>query len=203
MEHKRFCELAELIVSDKRCLKYLQRLLYNRGELICWRAIEGFGWAARKLAGADPELVRDILRRQIWSANDESGGIGWSAPQVMAEIIYHCPRFFKEYASIVISFLDEIMLRPGVVWGAGRMAQASPDLAREFVPQLAAFADDPDPVVRGYTLGFLGIMGAKIEPEILQKLAGDNSIVPVYENGDLYETTVGKLTEDFWGRVCL
>ena len=193
LQERQFNELAELVVKKRGLLQYLQRLLYNRGELICWRAIEGFGWGADKLAEEDPEFVRDMLRRQMWSANDESGGIGWSAPEVMAEIIYHRPQMFEEFASIVISFLDELMLRQGVLWAAGRMAQARPELVLWAVPELSCLVDDPDPVVRGYTLRFLGIIEEKIDPAKLKVLAGDRSRVPVYENGELSETTVGRL----------
>jgi len=196
LQEGRFNELAELVFKKRGLLQYLQRLLYNRGELICWRAIEGIGLVADKLAGEDPEFVRDMLRRQMWSANDESGGIGWSAPEVMAEIIYHRPQMFEEFASIVISFLDELMLRQGVVWAAGRMAQARPELVLEAVPELSGFLDDPDPVIRGYTLRFLGIIGEKIDPVKLHMLAGDNSMVPIYENGEISETTVGRLALD-------
>ena len=198
LQEKKFNELAELVVKKRGLLQYLQRLLYNRGDLICWRAIEGYGWVADKLAGEDPEFVRDMLRRQMWSANDESGGIGWSAPEVMGEIIYHRPQMFEEFASIVISFFDEIMLRQGVVWAAGRMAQASPELVHEAVSELSVLLDDPDPVLRGYTLRFLKIIGERIEPAKLQRLAGDNSIVTVYEDGELKETTVGSMAADFY-----
>ncbi|ACV64053.1 conserved hypothetical protein [Desulfofarcimen acetoxidans DSM 771] len=186
-------QLANLVSQKRGLLQYLQRLLYNRGELICWRAIEGIGWVADRLAGEDPEFVRDMLRRQMWSANDESGGIGWSAPEVMGEIIYHRPQMFQEFASIVISFLDETMLRRGVVWAAGRMAQALPELVKEAVPELSSLLEDPDPVIRGYTVRFLSIMGEQIDPVKLQMLAADEGVLHVYENGVLTETTVGSL----------
>jgi len=51
------------------------------------------------------------------------------------------------------------------------------------------------------TLRFLGIIGEKIDPTMLQKLAGDNSIVPVYENSELSETTVGRLAKDLIEKV--
>ena len=199
LQEKRFDELAELVAKKRGLLQYMQRLLYNRGELICWRAIEGFGWVADKLAGEDPEFVRDMLRRQMWSANDESGGIGWSAPEVMAEIIYHRPRMFEEFASIVISFLDELMLRQGVVWAACRMGEVRPELVLEAVPELSGLLEDPDPVIRGYTLRFLSIIGEKVDPAKLQVLAGDNSRVSLYENGELKETTVGRLALNLIG----
>lgn len=42
-----------------------------------WRAIEGMGAVAHRMAGEDPEAVRNILRNLLWTINEESGGIGW------------------------------------------------------------------------------------------------------------------------------
>jgi hypothetical protein len=39
------------------------------------------------LADKDMESARVIMRRLMWSLNDESGGIGWGAPEAMGEIV--------------------------------------------------------------------------------------------------------------------
>jgi len=59
---------------------------------------------------------------------------------------------------------------------------------------MIAFLDDPDPVVRGYTLRLLIIMEERPDLARYRHLAEDRSAVPVYENGELQEVTVADLT---------
>lgn len=193
LEERKFDELAELVVQKRGTLRYLNRLLYDTAALLRWRAIEGMGLVADRLAGEDPEAVRIVLRNLLWSINDESGGIGWSAPECIGEIIYRRPEMFEEFASIILSYADEEMLRRGVVWAAGRIAQARPDLVREAVPELIVFLDDPDPVVRGYTLRLLDILGERPDSDRHRHLLEDRSAVSVYENGELKEVAVADL----------
>ncbi|MBF7083951.1 HEAT repeat domain-containing protein [Desulfallas sp. Bu1-1] len=193
IRERKFDELAELIARERKIMRYLYRLLYSTEGIMRWRAIEGMGVVARRLAQEDPDAVRNIIRSLFWSINDESGGIGWSAPESIGEIIYHLPAMFGEFASIILSYSDEQMLRRGVVWAAGRIAQAAPDLVRQFIPEFTAFLDDPDPVVRGYILRFLYFAGNGIDLGCHRNLLQDFSPVPVYENGELKETTVAGL----------
>ena len=39
-----------------------------------------------RLALAEPEMVRPLVKRFIWWMNDESGGIGWSSAPAIGEI---------------------------------------------------------------------------------------------------------------------
>jgi len=185
--------LADLVALRKGSLRYLNRLLYHPEDLVRWRAVEAMGLVAQRLAGEEPEAVRNIIRNLLWTINEESGGIGWSSPHCLGEIIYRLPDMFGEFASIIISFVDEQMLRRGVAWAAGRIAQARPGLVREEAPRLMVFLGDPDPVVRGYTLRFLYIIGEKPDFGIYPGLKDDPGVVPLYENGSLRETTVAHL----------
>ncbi|KJS17142.1 MAG: hypothetical protein VR69_06520 [Peptococcaceae bacterium BRH_c4b] len=193
LEEKEYKQLADAIIQKRSNIRYLNRLLYDPDKLIRWRAIEAMGEIADRLAGEDPEAVRVMLRKLLWTINDESGGIGWSAPECIGEIIYRRPDLFAEFTSVVLSYADEHMLRRGVLWAAGRIAQARPGLVREDLIVLAGFVDDSDPVVRGYTLRLLYIMGEKLDFQCYSHLLEDRSIVPIYENGLLKETTVADL----------
>ena len=194
LEEQKFDELAGLVVRHRSNLGGLYRLLCSVDEPLRWRAIEGIGLVANRLAEEDPEAVRVILRTLLWMMNDESGGIGWGAPESIGEIIYHRPELFPEFASVVLlSAIDEQMLRRGVVWAAGRIAQARPELVRELVPRFTGFLADPDPVVRGYTLRLLGFTGEELDAHSYPHLLDDHSAVPVYEDSELRSTTVAKL----------
>lgn len=198
LEERKFDELAGLVAVKKGILRYLNRLLFERGTLLCWRAVEAMGVVADRLAGEDPEAVRVILRNLLWSINDESGGIGWSAPECIGEIIYRRPGMFGEFAPIIISYAEEEMLRKGVLWAAGRIARAEPGLLREEVKDLAGYLDDPDPAVRGYTIRFLGAMGEGPDLARHRPLLEDGASVPLYEDGRLYEVRVAELARSWF-----
>lgn len=193
LKERRTDRIAGLVAEKKGNLRYLSRLLFHPEDLVRWRAIEAMGEVAFRLAGDDPEAVRNMLRNLLWSINEESGGIGWCAPHCIGEIIHRCPDIFGEFAPIVLSFTDEEMLKRGVVWAAGRIAQARPGLVTEEVPRLIGFLEDPDPVVRGYTLRYLGFVGYRPDFGLHAGLINDFGEVPVYENGDLSIYTVAGL----------
>ncbi len=193
LKEQKFEILAGLVAGRRSLLGHLSRLLCEPAGLLRWRAIEGLGAAAARLAAENPEAARNIIRNLIWTINEESGGIGWGAAESIGEIIYRCPDAFPEFASIVISRAEEQMLRPGVLWAAGRIAQARPDLVREYLPDLAGFLDDPDPVVRGYTLRLFGIMGEGPDFTRHPHLLSDGNTIPLYENGRIAEVSVAEL----------
>ncbi|HID31456.1 MAG TPA: HEAT repeat domain-containing protein, partial [Desulfobacterales bacterium] len=114
------------------------------------------GAVVANLAEKDMESARVVMRRLMWSLNDESGGIGWGAPEAMGEIIASHEGLAKEYVSVLISyvredgnFLEYEALQRGAIWGVGRVAQARPELVQNAVPHLVLFLESPDAAVRG------------------------------------------------------
>ena len=102
------------------------------------KAISAFGQVVADLANEDMEAARVVMRRLMWTLNDESGGIGWGAPEAMAETMACHPRLAEEYASILLSyiredgnFLEYEPLRRGALWGIGRLAQVYPETKSE------------------------------------------------------------------------
>jgi len=57
-----------------------------------------------KIADEDMESARIIIRKLMWSLNDESGGIGWGVPEAMANIMLNHKDLFKEYGHILRSY---------------------------------------------------------------------------------------------------
>ena len=134
----KFIRLLASGVSAQRTISPLFAALYSPSRIIRWHAVTCFGIAAEELAEQGREHVRVVLRRCTWSLNDESGGIGWGAPETMGEILARIPALSGEYASILISFvlerdqacnfLEYAPLREGAYWGIARLAQADPQL---------------------------------------------------------------------------
>jgi hypothetical protein len=114
--------------------------LFSTQDEIHWRAVSCIGEAVSALTRKDLESARVVMRRLMWSLNDESGGIGWGAPEAMGEIMARQARIAEEYASILCSYivpsqgpdnyLEYRPLRQGAYWGIARLAKASPGYIR-------------------------------------------------------------------------
>lgn len=88
------------------------------------------------IAHKNPERARIIMRRIFWELNDESGGSLWVAPEAAGELIYHQPELFRDYVSILASFMDDPILKPGVIRALRRINGAHPDLIKSEVPSI-------------------------------------------------------------------
>lgn len=191
LEERDLERLTALAGEDKRVVNYIFRCLYSADELLRKRAIEALGLVCNVIADRDPGAVLNILRQLWWSINEESGGIGWSATEAMAEIIKHRPEEFSDYGSITVSFLDEEMLCRGGLWAAGTLAQIRPSFINHALPEIINFLDSSDPTLRGYAARALLAAGAAKDK--LELLKEDRAPVQVYENGELYYRTVAEL----------
>jgi len=101
------------------------------------RAAGALGLVASDLALVDIEAARNVMRRLMWSVNDESGGIGWGATEAMAEILARHEGLAREYAPILISYLREDgnflghgPLEQGLLLAIRRLAETRPDILR-------------------------------------------------------------------------
>jgi hypothetical protein len=129
--------------------------LYTPDEALKQRAALAMGEVMALLADLDMEAARVVMRRLIWSLNDESGGIGWGAPEAMGEILARHEQLAKEYLPILVSYiradgnlLDHPMLRRGVLWGLCRVAGTRPELLRGDMPYIEAYLESPDGLSR-------------------------------------------------------
>lgn len=189
--------IIELAGHKRRVLSFLTTLTYDPDPLIAWRAIEAIGLAAGRIADDDPEFVRIHLRRLLWLLNDESGGIGWRAPEAIGEIIRNRQKQFAEFVPIVISLLDMEeedvgKFLPGILWAIGRLGQVMPDAAKLAIPGIVPCLNNPDPQTRGMAVWCLGQLHAAnhLLPEVLLK---DDSAIDVYLDGQLVCKSVAQL----------
>lgn len=199
LESRACNEAAEMARRDRGVIRWLISLAYDKEDVITWRAIETMGVISRTLSKEMPDVIRDTIRRLLWSMGEESGGIGWSAPEMLGEIISGDPDAFDDIIPILWSFKGEEMFRAGIVWAMGRVAMVRPEFIAFIMPELAEMLADANPVVRGYAIRAAGFLQA-ISPvggEQISKLMGDISPVPFYENGELLTKTVRELAEKF------
>ena len=184
----------------------------RENPVVRWHAVTCMGDAVARIAEDDLEAARIVLRRFLWSLNDESGGIGWGAPEAMAECMCRDERLAGEYAHMLVSymredgeelcqdgnFIEHPLLQRGVVWGIGRLAGCR----RELLQQLGAgrdlgrYLEAEDPELRGLAALAAGRLREATLRPLLQGLRADTAPLSWYDEGDVHQTTVGALVRD-------
>ena len=140
----------------------------------------------------------------MWSLNDESGGIGWGAPEAMGEVMACHNGLAQEYGHILVAYMREDgyyleleQLQRGLMWGLGRLAQARPSLLKErnAATYLQSYLESNDTSVRGLAAWALGLLQAKEAIPNLEKLSSDHGRVKHYLNRTFVDETVANLAE--------
>ncbi len=173
--------------SERGVVRALVSLLYDGEPLLRWRAVSMIG----RLAAAEPERVRPLVTRLLWTLNDESGGIGWMSAPALGEIGRNAPALLRGCVRVVVHYLEDPTLLPGVLWAIGRLAPAYPEVTREVVPQLVGLLGAADPQVRGGAAWALGELGDGQAREALAARGGDTAPAAVYEGEEIVTKEVG------------
>ncbi len=201
---------------EKELVNPLFSALSRPEELVRWHAISVFGQVVPRLADQDMEAARIVMRRFLWSLNDESGGIGWGAPEAMAEIMLHHDRLAEEYLHMLMSylrpdgplahqdgnFLELPALQRGLLWGIGRLAsgRATELVARGVIDDLLPYLQAEDGGVRGLAVWALGQLDDDAARVVLLPFADDIHPVHLYQHGRTRIVTVAELVREALNR---
>ncbi|MEK6743924.1 MAG: DVU0298 family protein [Nitrospirota bacterium] len=160
LEKNELVQVVALIRDERRHLSALVRLAYDKETLAGWRAIRAIGMAAREMLATDLDALRETCRKLIWSLSDESGGIGWSAPEILGEIVSADPKRFKDFIPLIASVyeIEEDVFRGGVLYALGRIAGPAPELAAPYQKIVIASLSDRDPLVKVRGLELVGLL---------------------------------------------
>ena len=174
------------------------------------RAARALGEAAAAVAKENMESIRVLVRRLMWSLNEESGNLGWGAPEALGCILAAVPALAKEYGGLLLSYahdtgrednyLDYAPLRAGALRGAARLAETAPDIVAGRMAGPIACLRDADPHVRGMAaLAVLNVLrhGEPVSPEQrerqvapLRELTATKEDVVSYFDGRIERTDV-------------
>ena len=184
----------------------------RENPVVRWHAVTCMGDAVARIAEDDLEAARIVLRRFLWSLNDESGGIGWGAPEAMAECLCRDERLAGEYAHMLVSymredgeelcqdgnFIEHPLLQRGVVWGVGRLAGCRRELLQRLGAgrDLGRYLGAEDPALRGLAALAAGRLREATLRPLLQGLRADTAPLSWYDEGAVHQTTVGALVRD-------
>jgi len=159
-------------ISPRKAINPLISVFYDSDSELRQKAINAFGQVVADLANEDMEAARVVMRRLMWTLNDESGGIGWGAPEAMAEAMACHQRLAEEYVRILLSyiredgnFLEYEPLRRGALWGIGRLAQVYPEMLIELdaAKYIRPYLEDDDESSRELSALALRMLGDKTD----------------------------------------
>ncbi len=174
-----------------------------------WNAVFCFGWLVPAIAEKEMEAARIVMRRFLWSLNDESGGIGWGAPEAMAEIMCHNSVLRHEYLHMLISYMREDgeelfadgnylelpLLQRGLLWGVGRLCQEHRGemIEQGVVDDIHAYLRSPDLHVAGLALWCLSLLGVEVKDEEAQYLLECKDTIELFLDNAITEISPAEL----------
>jgi len=205
-------------VPAKDAVNALFSAICREEPMLRWRAVSCMGDAVARLAATDMEAARIVMRRFLWSLNDESGGIGWGAPESMAEVMCRHAGLADEYVHMLISYMredgEEIcqdgnyiehpLLQRGLLWGVARLSECRPELLLERGAgnDLLAYLEAADAETRGLAALASGRLRLPAAEPLLRALTGDAASVSFYRDGDLAAATVGAMAQSALETMC-
>jgi len=195
---KDFVALIDICETDGHYWQEVRFRLYDLDEVLRWSAIETAARLMKKWwDSGKEEKVRIYIRTLFWSMNDESGGIGWSSPQTVAEIIAQNPVLIDPYGSMMIAHcIDEPPLIKGCFWGIGRMGGLVRESLKLFQDKILKVFSNDDVDVLGIAAWAMGETGFASAAPFLEKLRFRSKPVTIYIEGTFYEKPLGKWAEE-------
>ena len=139
---------AQALLAKQRVNPVLAMLL--RAELRYQAAI-CLGDAMALCAEHDREFARNIMRRLMWSLNEESGNLGWGSPEAFGAIVSASPMLRQEFERVLASYImdtgkadnyiDHAPLRLGAYWAVGHAAGSRATAWFQMLPWLLKSLD--------------------------------------------------------------
>ncbi len=199
--------VLSLAANNRRILSLLVRFAYDKDTLVGWRAIKAIGLAARVLVRTDYEFLRETCRKLLWSLTDESGGIGWAAPEILGEIVSADPRRFSDIIPLIAEVYDieEKTFRPGVLYALGRVAEVAPDLVMPFKDLISRALSEGEPASRVFAIDLLKILKNNLCKEdldnidkIMRNVISDRSEAWIYRIDGFESIEIGEYVTSYF-----
>jgi hypothetical protein len=202
LESNNLSNVLAVSKETRKVVSQLVRIAYDKESLAGWRAIKAIGLIAKEMVKTDYDFLRETIRKLLWSLSDESGGIGWSAPEILGEIVSSDPDRFRDIIPLIADVynVEEKVFRPGIIYALNRVAEVDP---KYLIPQkdvIIKALSDNDPLTRVYALevlnlisGLLNVQDLQTTSKIVKELRSDESEAWVYRNGGFTNIQVGEM----------
>jgi len=187
----------------RRIINPLLSFVQSGNERVKWGAVKATGQVVAQLAERDPEAARVIMRRLMWTLNDESGGIGWGSPEAMGEILAAHSGLAQEYSHILLSYaredgnyLELAGLQRGLLWGIGRLSESRPELVRGAAALFLPYLEAEDEGIRGLAARLMGLLKVKQAVPVLRELTQNEAELTFMVGNTLTTLRVKDLAEE-------
>ncbi len=194
--------IIELAMDNPRIVSALISMSYDKNSLLTWRAMEAMGLVVAAISKNSPEQAGEIVRRLLWSITEESGGIGWTAIEMLAEIVVNDPERYRNLVALLMEFYDEEIFKDGVLYAIGRIGGRRPELLVDYSDKIEGIISDgmssKYPRVRGLALIAYNRLRDRlqnIDHKQINRLKKDESTFNVYEKGRLINRRVNEVLQ--------
>ncbi len=200
LETEDYETVLTLALKSRKMLSVLVRFAYDKETLIGWRAINAIGKVASVFVRSNYDFLRETIRKLLWSLSDESGGIGWAAPEILGEIVSADPKKMSDIIPLIteVYYIEEKVFRPGVLYALKRIAEVSPEAVVPFQQVVLDGLCDEEPLARVYALDLVRLLYTYILPDNMERIGNsirdllqDRSEAWIYRNGGFDGVVVG------------
>ena len=207
LESNNLDAVVSFIQENRKALSLLIRMAYDKETLVGWRAIKAVGRVAKALGKDQNEFLRITMRKLLWSLSDESGGIGWAAPELLGEIVCSDPEGFADIIPLIAEVYDieEQTFRPGVVYALASVAAVSPELIVNYQKVIIKSLVDKNPLIKIYALELVELIWpvacrnniwsmeyqAKLN-SVVNNMTNDNGVAWIYQDNAFIDIEVGE-----------
>jgi len=154
----------------------------------CWEL-------GKAVSQKNPERIKDFFRRLVWRLSPESGEYPFGVPEAFGEIGNRAPQQVSDFVSVVLQFLADEILRPGLLQAAGRIGQRIPDALAPHIDEISSFLHDCDPIISGNALLALYRVGEPHAGETKCAIENDSRRVKLFCRGEFREVRLCELAD--------
>ena len=178
--------------SERKLARTLTMLVHDSEDIVRQRACRELG---EIISRRTPSKIENTIRRLLWRLNPESGDYPVGVPELLGEIGHQAPHKVGNLVSIMLQYLDDEKLRPGLMQAAGRIGQQFPEAVTPHIDEISSCLGDADAIVSGNAALALCRMGGNRAERALRAIEGDTREITVFCEGEFRRTRLCELAE--------
>ncbi len=176
--------------SEHQLVRALTMLINDGNDLVRQRACWELGEIISRMGSSD---VENFIRRLMWRLNPESGDNPRGVPETIGEIGNRTPKHVESLVTVLMQYLDDENLRPGLLQAAGRIGQSSPGILFAHIDVIASHLSSNDiSIASNAALALIRIGGERASGK-LRAIENDMREVTLFSNDDFITVTLCEL----------
>ena len=162
--------------SERQLIRTLMMLICDEEDIVRQRACRELAEIMCRMA---PSKIENSVRRLLWRLNPESGDHPIGLPELLGEIGYRAPEQIKTFVSVILYYLDDEKLKPGLLQAAGRIGERLPDVLSEHISEISECLHEKDIIIAANAVLALSRIGGGRAEEALRLMEHDEREVTI------------------------